>query len=199
MTERRDEPATGEPSAAVRTTVPAKPVPAKPVPAKPVSGAADDAAFEGRLADRYPDLLRLALLLVGRRAEAEDVVQTALERAWRARRQLQDPQRLEPWLRRIVAREASRSRGSAWARLRATGRDVVDLSLPQTPGLAPDLAMDLNRAFEHLPPAQRVAVVLHHYAGYTVDEVAELLDVPRETVRSRLRLAMERLRRELGA
>ncbi|HEX5466782.1 MAG TPA: RNA polymerase sigma factor [Candidatus Limnocylindrales bacterium] len=159
----------------------------------------DDPAFEDRMADCYSDLLRLALLLVGRRAEAEDVVQAALERAWRARQQLHDPQRLEPWLRRIVAREASRSRASTWSRLRAAGRDVVDLSVPQTPGLAPDLAVDLNRAFEHLPPVQRVAVVLHHYAGYTVDEVAELLDVPRETVRSRLRLAMARLRRELDA
>ena len=192
VTERPDEPATDEPSGP-----PSSAVARTPAPAEAASRAADDQNFQARLADCYPDLLRLALLLLGQRAEAEDVVQVALERAWRARRQLREVDRPDPWLRRIVAREAARMRGSAWARLRVTGRDVVDLSVPLTPGLAHDLAVDLNRAFEHLPPAQRTAVVLHHYAGYTVDEVAELVGASRETIRSRLRLAMERLRQEL--
>jgi RNA polymerase sigma-70 factor, ECF subfamily len=56
----------------------------------------------------------------------------------------------------------------------------------------------LRSVVEGLTRAQRAVVVLHLHAGYSVDETAELLGVPRETVRSRLRVARDRLRRALG-
>jgi RNA polymerase sigma-70 factor (ECF subfamily) len=56
----------------------------------------------------------------------------------------------------------------------------------------------LRIVLDGLSAAQRAAVVLHLHAGYSVDETAELLGVPRETVRSRLRVARENLRRALG-
>jgi RNA polymerase sigma-70 factor (ECF subfamily) len=49
-----------------------------------------------------------------------------------------------------------------------------------------------------LSAPQRAAIVLHLHMGYSVDETAMLLGVPRETVRSRLRLARARLRDALG-
>jgi RNA polymerase sigma-70 factor (ECF subfamily) len=55
----------------------------------------------------------------------------------------------------------------------------------------------LRIVLDGLTPPQRAAVVLHLHAGYSVDETAELLGVPRETVRSRLRVAREHLRRAL--
>ena len=58
---------------------------------------------------------------------------------------------------------------------------------------------ELRVAFATLSPEQRAVVALHLYAGYSVLETAALVDAPIETVRSRLRLARERLRRELGA
>jgi RNA polymerase sigma-70 factor (ECF subfamily) len=57
----------------------------------------------------------------------------------------------------------------------------------------------LAKAFATLPPEQRAAVALHLHLGYTVQETADLVGVPIETVRSRLRLARERLRRSLEA
>jgi hypothetical protein len=60
---------------------------------------------------------------------------------------------------------------------------VLDLTIPAPPGVAPELAMDLGRAFDRLPAAQRIAVVLHHYAGYSIDDAAALLGVPQGKAR----------------
>jgi RNA polymerase sigma-70 factor (ECF subfamily) len=56
----------------------------------------------------------------------------------------------------------------------------------------------LREALGHLSPDHRAVIALHLYAGYSVDETARVLQVPFDTVRSRLRAARERLRRELG-
>jgi RNA polymerase sigma-70 factor (ECF subfamily) len=55
----------------------------------------------------------------------------------------------------------------------------------------------MRMAFEQLSPEQRAVVALHHYAGYSLAETAEVVHAPVETVRSRLRLAKDRLRRDL--
>jgi hypothetical protein len=73
-----------------------------------------DAAFERRLEDHYLDLLRLAVLLARNLAEAQDALQTALERAWRSREQLREEDRLDPWLKRIP-RLGRVLRPSRWA------------------------------------------------------------------------------------
>jgi RNA polymerase sigma-70 factor (ECF subfamily) len=56
----------------------------------------------------------------------------------------------------------------------------------------------LVQSFRRLPLEQRAAVALHLYAGYPVEETADLMGASVETTRSRLRLARQRLRRELG-
>jgi RNA polymerase sigma-70 factor (ECF subfamily) len=56
---------------------------------------------------------------------------------------------------------------------------------------------EMRAAFEKLSNEQRTVVTLHLYAGYTVAETAEIVGVPLETVRSRLRLARQRLRENL--
>jgi RNA polymerase sigma-70 factor (ECF subfamily) len=56
----------------------------------------------------------------------------------------------------------------------------------------------LGEALGRLSPDQRTVIALHLYAGYAVEETARMLQVPFDTVRSRLRAARERLRRELA-
>lgn len=155
-----------------------------------------DSRFERDLEDRYLDLFRLATLIARDASEAQDALQAALERAWRSRHQLEDPALLGAWLRRIVVREVVRRQTSAWRRLvrPATLRDLSPLVGSRA---GDDLRVDLLQALARLPVAQRVAVVLHHYAGYQVAEVSSIVGVPQETVRSRLRVAMATLRTEL--
>lgn len=153
---------------------------------------ADD-LLEAELVARYDELLRLATLLTGDRNDGDDVVQSAVERAWRARRDLRDPERAGAWLRRIVMNEALRSRRG---RPRVT---VLAEDLPSASGMPGSNTLDLAAAFDRLPADQRAVVALHTVLGYRVDEVAELVNAPRETVRSRLRLAIARMRREVEA
>ena len=155
-----------------------------------------DAMFERMLEDRYLELLRLAVLMARDLTEAQDALQTALERGWRGRDQLRDAARLDPWLRRIVVREVIRRQTSPWARLTRPAT-VVDLSCLVSRERDSDLGLDVLGAIARLPVAQRAVVVLHHYAGYPVDEISTITGAPVETVRSRLRLAMARLREEL--
>jgi RNA polymerase sigma-70 factor (ECF subfamily) len=58
---------------------------------------------------------------------------------------------------------------------------------------------DVLLALAALPPEQRAVVVLRHLLGYTPGQVARLLELPRGTVNSRLRRALDRLADELGA
>jgi RNA polymerase sigma-70 factor (ECF subfamily) len=157
-----------------------------------------DDRLEQLMVERYPDMLRLAFLILHDHSEAEDATQLALERAWRSRAQMRSAESSLFWLRRIVVREALRARSSPWRRLRSP-LHLVEVEPVGSRPIAPDHAarLDIVRAFERLPADQSAVVALHHYLAYPVAEVAEMLGIPLETVRSRLRLAMRRLRKEL--
>jgi RNA polymerase sigma-70 factor (ECF subfamily) len=166
--------------------------------------ADDGRALEAFVAAHHGRLLRLAGLVGGDVASAEDIVQTALERAWRSRRSLIDDARLRPWLDRIVVREAARERRwrLLWLDRLIRPPTITEIPTPRRDledegaGRFPD-RLPLRQAFGALTRAQRAVVVLHLHAGYTLDETAEILGIPRETVRSRLRVARDHLRHAL--
>ncbi|MGH2456998.1 MAG: RNA polymerase sigma factor [Candidatus Limnocylindria bacterium] len=148
------------------------------------------------MTDHYRRLVRLAGLVCLDRTEAQDAVQNALERAWRHRSSLRDETKVGPWLDAIVVREAIRLNRAPAAILRAlvrpllrTDEPATAVSMPMPTGLIDDL--------RRLPAAQRAVLALHYEAGYSIAETAGLVRAPVETVRSRLRLARQRLRREL--
>ena len=187
---------------------------------RPSAAAVEGSAtLERDLADffaaHYDRLVRLAALVCHSANSTEDAVQAAMEQAWRRRGTLRDPGLMRPWLDRIVVRESIRAnRRPWWARL-ATGQHAVreipvqddrrtpgrDVDVPGMAGAhpAPDATwVALVVAFRGLPPEQRAAVALHLSAGYSIEETARLMSAGVETTRSRLRLARQRLRRELG-
>lgn len=152
--------------------------------------------------DNNDRLVRLAGLVCRNVADAEDAVQAALERGWRNQAGLRDPERLKPWIDRIVVREAiriTRSRESVLGRL--LGRDRDDVIVEPVDPRATDATKvaELKQAYARLSAEQRAVVALHLYAGYSVAETAEAVGAPIETVRSRLRLARQHLRIELEA
>ncbi len=164
--------------------------------------ALDAATLSSFVEAHYPRLIRLAALVCDDATDAQDAVQSGLERAWRKRSTLRDQDRLPTWLDRIVVRESirvSRTRRSWTSRLFSSVReievDIVDLRDSNRPG---DEWLDLRTAFARLTADQRAAVAIHLYCGYSVAETADLVGVPVETVRSRLRVARERLRSGLG-
>ena len=150
--------------------------------------------------DNYDRLIRLAGLVCRSIPDAEDAVQSALERAWRSQGALRDPERLKPWLDRIVVREAiriTRSRENLVGRLMRRAEDQVEIDLIDPRSRTDTAAVELRQAFMQLSADQRAVVALHLYAGYSVAETADIVGAPLETARSRLRLARQRLRIEL--
>ena len=116
---------------------------------------------------------------------AEDALQNALVLAWRRIPKLRDPERFEAWIHRILVHacydESQRARH--WT---ATVR-VLPIDGPSTP--------DGSNAVAD----QRAVFVLHHYLGLPLVEVAELLEIPAGTARSRLHYAIAGLRDALTA
>ncbi len=163
------------------------------------TGVLVDVALDAFVVEHYDRLVRLARLICRDGPDAADAVQMALEQAWRRRSSLREDGSLRPWLDRIVVREASRigrSRTSWLGRLfSAEVRRHAGSNLPTHPASNLPEWSALRSAFGELSADQRAVVALHMYAGYSVAETADLVGAPLETVRSRLRLAKDRLRR----
>lgn len=165
-----------------------------------VEGALSDAAIAAFVAEHYDRLLRLARLVCRDTSDAADAVQVGLEQAWRKRSTLRDDARVRPWLDRIVVREAiriSKSRQSWLSRLFTSRPEIAWIEPADPLASDPSTFVALRAAFRQLSAEQRAVVVLHMHFGYTVAETADIVGAPDETVRSRLRLARQRLRREL--
>ena len=144
-------------------------------------------------------LLTLARLILHDDAAAEDATQDALVAAWRHLRGLRDPDRFEPWLRRLLINACHHEARRAQRRHR-TEIHVEGLDLPTPDGSVSVADRDLlDRGFRRLDVDQRAVVVLSYYLGLQPAEVAEILGVPAGTVRSRLHRGMQSMRATLDA
>lgn len=174
------------------------------------STAARDAAhadarreFEQLLADSAPLAYRVALGVLRNPAEAEDVSQEALLRAYRRFHLLRDVQRFRSWLVRIAFRlaldryRALRSRAAREMRWAQPERQPPPQSAEQLAALN-QFQERLGRALDELPDGQRLVMLLTALEGHSVEETAAILGVPAGTVKSRLfkarRCLMEKLR-----
>jgi RNA polymerase sigma-70 factor (ECF subfamily) len=130
---------------------------------------------------------------------AEDALQGALITAWKSLPTLRDPARFEAWLRRLLVHAcyAEARRRRTWA----TNIRVLPVDGPVGPdGLLSVVDRDaLDRAFGRLSIEQRAVFVLHHHLGLALTEVAESLDIPAGTARSRLHYATQALRAAIKA
>jgi RNA polymerase sigma-70 factor (ECF subfamily) len=152
-------------------------------------------AVEELFRRHWPAAHRAAYLIVQDAAAAEDIAQEAFVAALRALDRFDRRRPFAPWLHRIVA-----NRAIDWSRARTARREVWadDASLAGRDDLYGPSSGVLE-ALAELPPEQRAVVVLRHLLGYTPGQVASLLDLPRGTVNSRLRRALDRLADQLGA
>ena len=154
----------------------------------------DDVAF-AELVDLDGDLCYAIAYRILRDAErAQDAVQQAFLIAWRELPRLRDADRFGPWLHRLLVNACYEElrRHRRWSvRLRAMPVDGP--SIPDST-LTIDDRDTLDRAFVRLTPQHRAVVVLHHYAGLPLAEVADVVGIPLGTVKSRLHYATKTLR-----
>jgi RNA polymerase sigma-70 factor, ECF subfamily len=154
------------------------------------------AALEHLFRAHWPRAYRAALVVVGDAAAAEDIAQESFLAAVRALDRFDRGRPFGPWLHRIVV-----NRSIDWARARTLRRELDVASVPE-PAAAParepvGRAGELAAALSELGPEHRAVVVLRYLLEYTPGEIAELLDLPRGTVNSRLRRGLDRLEEAL--
>ena len=158
--------------------------------------------FEARIADSTPLAFRVALSVLRRREDAEDVAQDAFLRARRAFSGLRDRERFRAWLVRTSFRLAlDRLRGE---RRRARREDGLAFEIPAHVGSAEadaarrELCEGVQAAVAELPEKLRIVTVLAAIEEQDLASVARLLELPEGTVKSRLHrarlLLAERLR-----
>ncbi|MEQ8834766.1 MAG: sigma-70 family RNA polymerase sigma factor [Miltoncostaeaceae bacterium] len=147
----------------------------------------------------------LAYRLLGDRQAAEDLVQDAFLSAWR-NATAYSPMRgsVRTWLLSILHnRGIDKLRTSSAMNRRQEALEAMELRRPPAPDAATEgmeraMADTVRREMGTLPPEQVEVLTLAYYGGFTHQEIAEILQVPLGTVKSRMRLGLDRLRRGVG-
>lgn len=155
--------------------------------------------FEERLAECGPLAYRVARGVLRNDADAEDVAQEALLRAYRRFERLRDRTRFRGWLVRISFRLAiDRVRSAKRREVRETMWSQA-ARRPSTEDVAAtsEFQEHLERAIEELPEKRRLVLLLAGIQGYALEEVAGMLAVPLGTVKSRLFFAKKQLAEKL--
>jgi RNA polymerase sigma-70 factor (ECF subfamily) len=149
-------------------------------------------AFEQLFRNHWPRAYRAALLVVGDAAAAEDIAQEAFLAAVRALDRFDRRRPFGPWLHRIVV-----NRAIDWARARSLRREWPAEDAPEPAAREEEStggrAAALAAALSELGPEQRAVIVLRYLLDYTPGEIADVLELPRGTVNSRLRRGLDRL------
>jgi RNA polymerase sigma-70 factor (ECF subfamily) len=162
--------------------------------------AGSEADLEELFRRHWRRAYRVAYLIVHDHAAAEDIAQEAFVAAIRTLHRFDRDRRFAPWLGRIVT-----NRAIDWTRSRAARREADHE--PEERAAAPDAGAgahggysdELIAALRALSPEHRAVVVMRYVLEYTPGEIARSLELPRGTVNSRLRRALDSLDAELRA
>ncbi len=154
--------------------------------------ASKQTRYENLVHAYSPWLYRYAYWLSGEKAAAEDLVQETFLRAWRFLGSLKDEGSAKSWLTTILRRENARK----YERKQFQYSDVEMDSIPseaQDFDTRPEVSA-LRIALRDLPEKYREPLVLQVLEGYSLNEIAEMFNLPRNTVATRLHRARQKLR-----
>ena len=145
--------------------------------------------FQDRVRGCERRLYAMAYMLLHRTADCEDAVQEAVLRAWQKLPSLKNEQYFETWLVRIVIDECK----NQLAKMRRRGETelTAQLAAPESP------EPELYAALASIEWKYRIVITLKYIDGYTLDEMARILALPKGTVASRLDRAKKLLKEQL--
>jgi RNA polymerase sigma-70 factor (ECF subfamily) len=147
--------------------------------------------LEALFREHWPRAYRAAYLVVHDGPAAEDIAQESFLAAIRALDRFDRRRPFGPWLHRIVV-----NRAIDWARARALRAEVGDgplAAVAEDDRPSDAFSPPMVAALSGLSPEHRAVIVLRHLLEYTPAEIAELLELPRGTVNSRLRRGLDDL------
>ncbi len=140
-------------------------------------------------------LYRYAYWITGDRTVSEDLVQETYLRAWRFLDSLKDEASAKSWLTTILRRENAR-------RFERKQFEYADVELDVLPAAQTDFdarpeVIALRIALKKLPATYREPLILQVLEGYTLEDIAEIMSLPRNTVATRLHRARQKLKQQL--
>jgi RNA polymerase sigma-70 factor, ECF subfamily len=155
--------------------------------------------FEQRLEECGTLAFRVARGVLRNAADAEDVAQEAVLHAYRRFTRLRDPSRFRGWLVRITFRLALDQARSARRREHRETLWAMNTPRPTAEDIAAsnEFGRRLEQAMESLPKKSRLVLLLASMDGHSLEEVAEVLQLPLGTVKSRLHSARKQLAEKL--
>jgi len=140
------------------------------------------------------DLYRMALYTLGNPQDAEDAVAETFLEAWKGIHNLRDAASFRQWMMRILSIRCKRRVGKL---IQEKGNidieDYLEEGVPDTGGPR----AKVRDAMARLAPEERQIVLLNVLQGYTMREIAGMLDLPQGTVSSKLHRTLKKLRRML--
>lgn len=161
----------------------------------------DPRAFEELVIAYQHRVFGVALRMLRNRAEAEEVAQEVFLRVHRALDDFRGEAKLSTWLYAIASRLCLNRLASGERRMAREGEEVLDrLAADADPAAhveRGELEAALQRAIDELPEERRIVVVLRDLEGLAYEEIAAALELPLNTVRSRLHRARMDLKEKL--
>lgn len=149
-----------------------------------------------RLVDRHYDrCARIATRVLGNREDAEEAVQDAFLRAYRALDSYENRERFSAWLTRILINQCRTMNARVSRRDQLfSDMDAAAAGAYAEPECVDDAWPDLERALSQLPPDQREAIVLRYADDLSYDEMARITGAGQSALKMRVQRAFARLR-----
>lgn len=152
--------------------------------------------------DRLPHIRSLIRHVVGAAEELDDMAQVAMMTVLHGIPTYRGEGDFTAWIDKVVVRSAIAYAKQRRLRFQRTSDAPSELLVDPSMDSRPDAALErlrIRMLLEQLPKEQRQAIVMHHMMQLTIPEIAEELDIPLETVRTRVRTAIVKLRALLGS
>jgi RNA polymerase sigma-70 factor (ECF subfamily) len=173
---------------------------------QPQNGPAEDWQTEELLVEtfaRYQDeLLGMLYYLVGNMEDARDTLQESFLKCWRRRRSLTVVENMRAWIFRVALNAGRDARNTAWRRKRQPlGADSHQLPStnpgPSTEAMRREQMTRLRDAIYQLRPEEQQVFLLRQNGQMTYDQIAQAMGIPTGTAKTRMRLALGKLREAL--
>lgn len=144
--------------------------------------------------DRHIDTVyRVCYSLTGNRQDAEDAVQSVFMKLMASGKFFNDTEHEKAWLI-ATARNQCRDLHRKWWKRKVVDLDLHAIALPAADA---DQRCDLEDELRKLPPTYRLVLYLYYYEGYKLSEIAAMLEMNLNTVKSKMRNARKRLKLEI--
>lgn len=165
--------------------------------------ATGDGALEQAFARYQGELLGTLFYLVGNREDARDAFQEAFVKCWRHRGKLDEVRNLKAWIFRIALNTGRDIRETAWRRKKrplGESETMIESKHAGPDGQAEheEQVALVRTALRDLRPEEQEVFLLRQNGQLTYDEIAESIGIPTGTVKTRMRLALTKLRTALA-